>query len=128
MREDLIFASTGDSRIVSYYYNPKRRVTDVLNRNACLATFSFMNDLIEVYPKSTCILSWTEGKKNSGDLVSKFFKNPITQANSIFFIENQPFTFAMKNKFLKKCSLNFQNKDVYIPKSYIIKVIATEIR
>ena len=44
-KEDLLFASTGDSRIISYYYNPKRRVTDVLNRNACLATVSFMNDL-----------------------------------------------------------------------------------
>ena len=74
-----------------------------------------MNDLIEVYPKSTCILSWTEGKKKSGDLVSKFLKKKtITQANSIFFIENQPSTFVMKNKFLKICSLNSQNKDVCI--------------
>ena len=85
----------------------------MLNRNACLATITFMNDLIEIYPRSKCILTWVEGSRNSADLVSKFFKNPIMQANSNFY----------RNSAYHMCSEEQVSENMFTPHSLSLRQI-----
>ena len=84
-KKDLVFVSSGDSKLNSYYFNPKRRIPNPLQRNSVLATVSFLNNITAMFPESKCLLNWVSGKLNSADLVLKFFKTPVLEAGGDFY-------------------------------------------
>ena len=104
-KADMLFLGSGDSKIILFYYNPRRRIPCPLNRNSVLSTISFFNELISIYPKAKCALNWVEGSLNSAEIVSKYNGCPIRQANSTFFrhsaMHNKELAYIMTNVFFE---------------------------